>query len=160
MTLLELQAIDTTGFTPAKLTAHNKKIAKAISEQSANVTTFVCKVNKPNAISFAPSIPDGIDVGATVQAVCVATQSDMEAILNPKTPIIVKKEGKFKGMEIINFLLPFTFTNKEGRKFTKNVNCNGSTVIANTEYNILKIEEMGTKDGQPKTYEKYVLQSN
>ena len=107
MTLLELQAIDTTGFTPAKLKAHNEKIAKAISEQTVDtvLTTFSCKVpaNKPNAISFAPAIPDGIDIGATIDAVCVATESDYNAILNPATPIKVKKAGQYFGKEILNF---------------------------------------------------------
>ena len=128
-------------------------------ETTAN-QTFVCKVpaNKPNAISFAPAIPDGIDVGSTISAVCVATEADFNAVLNPAKPIIVKKEVQYKGREIINFLLPFTFTNNNGQKFTKNVNCNGSTVEANVSYQILKIEEVGVKDGLPKTYEKYVLQ--
>ncbi len=141
--------------TPKKTTTKNA------TPKTALQNTFVCKVpaNKPNAISFAPAIPDGIDVGETINAVCVATLNDYDAILNPPKPIIVKKEGQYKGKEIINFLLPFTFTNNNGQKFTKNVNCNGSTVESGVSYQILKIEEMGTKDGQPKAYEKYVLQS-
>lgn len=125
--------------------------------------TFKCVVPSNmanNCISFAPSIPDGIEVGSSIDAVCVATEDDFNAVLKPANPIIVKKEGKFKGKQILNFLLPFSFTNNEGQKFTKNVNCNGSTVEANVTYKILKIEEQGTKDGQPKMYEKYVLQAN
>ena len=157
MNLEELLKIDTSGMTPAKLKSHNDKINALQSAKQ----TFVCKVpaNKPNAISFAPAIPDGIDVGATIDAVCVATESDYNAILNPVTPIKVKKPGQYFGKEILNFSLPFTFVNEKGQKFTKNVNCNGSTVESGVSYSILKIEEVGVKDGQPKTYEKYVLQS-
>lgn len=159
MNLTELSAIDTTKMTAAQLAAHNKKIDKARELYKQN--TFVCKVpaNKPNCISFAPAIPDGIDVGETINAVCVATMEDFNSILNPAKPVIVKKEGQYKGKEILNFLLPFTFTNNNGQKFTKNVNCNGSTVESGVSYSILKIEEIGVKDGQPKTYEKYVLQA-
>ncbi len=163
MNLSELLAIDTNGMNTNQLKAHNKKIASAqLAEQTVNtvLTTFSCKVpaNKPNAISFAPAIPDGIDIGATIDAVCIATESDYNAILNPATPIKVKKAGQYFGKEILNFNLPFSFTNDKGQKFTKNVNCNGSTVESGITYSILKIEEIGVKDGLPKTYEKYVLQ--
>ena len=123
--------------------------------------TFNCNVPanlQSTCISFAPSIPDGIDVNATVEAVCVATQADIQAVLDSK--IIVKKPGAFKDKRILNFNLPFTFDTASGVKVTKRVNCNGHTVQSGVSYNIMKIEETGKKDGLPHIYEKFVLAAN
>lgn len=129
----------------------------------SNNMKFVCKPSGKDPkgqplLSFAQSVPDGMEIGKTTNATCVATKQDFATCETKQYEIKNTTNPALKGRFVVSYNLPFLVDvefDGEVRSIRKLINCNDREVIANTAYRVIKIEEVDKKTG--KTYPKFAL---